>query len=62
MHVGIRLDANRSAFRAVEHPHRKFQTPISRMAMTATPAEIASRSLHHFMNVDNASAPRMKKI
>jgi len=30
------------------------------VALTATPAEIARRSLHHFMDVDDASAPRMK--
>ena len=62
MHVRLRLNANRSAFRAVKHPHRKFQAPISRVALTATPAEIARRSLHHFMDVDDASAPRMKRI
>jgi hypothetical protein len=62
MHVRISLDANRSTFRAIKHPHRKFQAPIGRMPLTATPAEIARLPLHHFMNVDNASAPRMKKI
>ena len=44
------------------NPHRMFQAPISRVALTASPAEIARRSLHHFMDVDNASAPRMKRI
>ena len=62
MHARTRLDSNRSACRAVEHPRWKLQPAARGIAVTATPDDIADRLLDHLANVDNTSSPRMKDV
>ena len=62
MHARKRLDSNRSACRAIEHPRGNFQPAACGTAVTATPDDIAARLLDHLVNVDNASGPRMEGV
>ena len=62
IHIRKRLNSHRRASRSIEHPKRQLQQATGRALIMATAGHSARRLVHHLMNLNDTSCPRMPKI